>query len=175
LTQWRGYTTPGDAYALIFDGERLLNMANRADWTLQPCKYWNTDGVEGAVVGFLGRAFSAYLGGEYPSAEAATDALMNDLLPAVPLIKDDAFRHEREWRLVSPIVDPFQQPFEYRPGRSYLIPYLQFPLSEPRPLADIKVGPGPQADLAHDAVGLLITHRQLGCGYTRSIIPYRAW
>jgi hypothetical protein len=45
------------------------------------------------------------------------------------LFKDQAFREEDEWRLVSPVISNYlTAPIKFREGRSLLTPYINFDL-----------------------------------------------
>ena len=39
LSQWRGYTSPGDGYAVTFYRDRLEEIAKSAGWRLMKCRY----------------------------------------------------------------------------------------------------------------------------------------
>jgi hypothetical protein len=67
--------------------------------------------------------------------------------------------------------------FDYRVGRSFLTPFLRFPLGEldADTVPGIVTGPGPNAELAQNAV--LTFMRQNGIHATGSVAsaPYRPW
>ena len=60
--------------------------------------------------------------------------LQFDLLRIAPLLKDEGFSEEKEWRLVLPqetIMLPTKHPLEFRATRDTLIPYVAYPLLSP--------------------------------------------
>ena len=48
-----------------------------------------------------------------------------------PILKHETFSEEREWRIVTRPIMCRNKQFDYRPGRSMLIPYYRIPLAGP--------------------------------------------
>jgi hypothetical protein len=93
------------------------------------------------------------------------------------VLKSNAFREEREWRLVSTAINVQQMSF--RLGRSMIIPYLEFPLGGPKEkyLHSVTVGPTPHLPLSKLAVESLLGHHGVAStvGVLLSDVPYRGW
>ncbi len=91
------------------------------------------------------------------------------ILAYAPFIKHPSFSEESEWRVV--IIDRFGSKF--RQGKSFIVPYLEIPLSGEDPVRIEKaiVGPTPHKDLAKQSCS-----KFLGIGNViNSDIPYRNW
>jgi hypothetical protein len=133
LSQWRGYTTPGDGYAIVFRPEPLMRRAVQAGWRLEKCAY----GVDGEtlLIRLVERMFTRYAADGAPDTEEraklAIEKLSEDILALAPVIKHRAFRGESEWRLISPPLDDTSDSFMFRPGRSFLVQYVTFPYEDP--------------------------------------------
>jgi hypothetical protein len=104
---------------------------------------------------------------------------LSDLLQVAATIKNDGFFEEREVRFISPMIDLGDQRVAYRVGRTALIPYVEFTLSDEQgeapKIAQIMVGPSPTQALTHSAVGGLVMQKKIQgpCVLSTSQIPYR--
>lgn len=119
LSQWRAYGTPGNAFALGFRSNVLSGIAEGLGWQLTRCVYEPSEHRE-AVGAVVDRAVTN------PGEADAGDKLRVELLSLASRMKHFSFEEEREWRLISPLLDELD--FRYRPGRSTLVPYVEFPL-----------------------------------------------
>ena len=107
--------------------------------------------------------------------------LQFDLLRAAPLLKNESFSEEREWRLVLPLRAlpklPAIHPLEFRSTRDSLVPYIPYPLNRPGeegPIActDLILGPGSHSS-AEVGINLFLQREQIMVLAKRSQIPYR--
>ena len=179
LSQWRGYTSPGDGYAVTFYRDRLEDIAKSAGWRLMKCRYGDS-AVYRALIPTMEKLILDHTetGPDNEARAAETVAqLQHHLQDVSPYLKHDAFKSEKEWRLISPPMDDVEDTFEYRIGRSFLTPYVKFSLGEldSNTVPGITTGPGPNAGLAQNAV--LTFMRQNGIHATGSVAsaPYRPW
>jgi hypothetical protein len=112
----------------------------------------------------------------------AGDDFATRLATIAPVIKDESFADEREWRLVADRVSVFK--LRHRPGNSMLIPYYSIPIGDDErfdSIREIVVGPTPHPDLSAAsarslaaAAGLVTSTNQTF--ETRiSNIPFRSW
>ena len=97
-----------------------------------------------------------------------------------PQMKDPAFAEEREWRLVGLPSEFNKLEVRYRPGASYLVPYIRFPLPVTEDgrlkLSDLVLGPTPHADLSRRAIINLLASRAVEVGRVRgTTVPFRTW
>ncbi len=106
--------------------------------------------------------------------------LQFDFLRIAPLLKNETFSEEREWRLVLPVKQfkPKDHPFEFRSTSDTLVPYIAYPLlrkGEPGPIPcnGLIIGPGghPAAELA---VRMLLEKHGIRVQVDVSKIPYRS-
>jgi hypothetical protein len=107
--------------------------------------------------------------------------LVFDLLRAAPLLKNEGFSEEKEWRLVLPLRSaqelPSIHPLEFRSTRDTLVPYIAYPLNSsgeegPIRCKDLILGPGshPSAEVG---VNLFLQKEKILLLARRSQIPYR--
>ncbi len=96
------------------------------------------------------------------------------------MIKDGAFREEREWRLVLPSFSMWDPKVKFRDGGRLLVPYWTVPLlldgASSLPIKEVVIGPTPHPDLEARAVSAMLTVAGLPNGKVRrSEVPYRDW
>lgn len=103
-----------------------------------------------------------------------------DLLRVSPLLKNESFSEEREWRLVlpwEPIQLPTQHPIQLRSTRDTLVPYIAYPLNSPNqegPIfcKDVILGAGSHSS-AEIGVNLFLRKQGIPVLSRPSKIPYR--
>ena len=175
LSQWRGYSSPGDSYAVMFDCESLARSASDQGWRLEKCLY----GTQGDQLLFdhIVAAFNRRAVGDHESDSQIAAQLRSAIEPVLPLVKHHSFISENEWRLISPVLDDMSSPLKYRSAASYVVPYVEFPLEDPpaRPIVHVNIGPGPIPELAGNSVGEVISQYSHNCGYGYAQAPYRPW
>jgi len=180
LSQWRAYCHPGDAYSVGFRTVELLQMVSDACHLVQ-CIYDEarhehlvytlmTDADD-----YFGRLLET--GDQEHAIKGASTFFLLGLVSLAPVLKHPKFHEEREWRLVS---EPMKlKDASYRPGRSFLVPYLPVPLESEHgllPIENVVVGPGPHPQLDMIALsGLLHNHNAPETRVVESEIPYRSW
>lgn len=106
--------------------------------------------------------------------------LLFDLLRVAPLLKNESFSEEREWRLVLPmhlIFLPTNRTIEFRPTANSLIPYVAFPLLARRQEGAINcthvfLGPGSHPS-APFGVNMFLIHNRIPTPAIPSKVPYR--
>ncbi|MGW1712133.1 DUF2971 domain-containing protein [Streptomyces sp. NPDC002156] len=128
LSQWRGYGGVG-GYSIGFNTHTLRNMAYRFEkGEFRRITY----GFDLAVKFERDEFFPEYL--------HSGITLLGDYLTALTMIKNPAFREEREWRLMIPR-DELRDDVGFRVGPVGVTPYLQvdFPLDA---MTKVIVGPG---------------------------------
>ena len=107
-------------------------------------------------------------------------ALQYDLLRTAPLLKNESFSEEREWRLVLPwklVTLPTRHPIEFRPVRDSLVPYIAYPLNDPNQEGPILckgliLGAGSHPS-AEGGANLFLRKHGIPRLARRSTIPYR--
>ena len=110
-------------------------------------------------------------------AEAHTN-LQWDLLRLAPLLKNESFSEEREWRLTLPreaIRLPSNHPLRFRYQYDTLVPYIAYPLLLPNqdgPILcrDIIIGPGSHP-AAQVGINMFLISEQIPIAAHRSKVP----
>lgn len=200
LSQFRGYTTPGNAYTITFHARELERRAKSLGWRLERVWY-GTDASEriaelviGAFAKLDNGDYSTH-GGEDAVSEAAWQDLFLGLAMVAPTFKDAAFADEHEWRLISPpsyfwsLPEPptdtapmtdQRLPVLWRAGPTFLIPYTKFPIGDPpgfgKDSSLVKfcaVGPGPHMVFATSSLLNFMTSMGYPSVAGQNGIPYR--
>ena len=186
LSQWRGYTPHGQGVSLGFPPQHLAQVTARASFTLGRCIY---DPVQhNKIVVALLNAIVAEAQNRGPSDNkhpsqnyhAYFEEVEEHVLRICALLKHHSFYEESEWRAVSRTHSNYGvPPIMYRTGKSFLIPYIEFPLYIPGNdllLSDVIVGPTPTPNLSMSSVSMYLskyaptTERRM---IQNSGIPYR--
>jgi hypothetical protein len=151
---------------------------------------WWDSVVDAALTQPLGSAESGLTFGQKVVAEHSKEfrevherchtVLLFDLMRIAPLLKNESFDEEKEWRLVLPsesIHYPTKQPIEFRPIRDALVPYIAYPLLMPNQDGEILcksliLGPGSHAS-AEVGANMFFRSKFIPLSAQRSKIPYR--
>lgn len=156
LSQWRGYTSPGDAYCLGLPTLYLLSRS-LTNWQLRECIYGEEQhraAIEYTINGSLGRLAA-------DKVDEFVADLVGGLTAIAPDLKHASFKEEEEWRLVRYppqfLKDPTEgnASVEFRAGHYSIIPYTEWPLVRDdmgKFKAVVRVGPGPYPELSGAAV-----------------------
>jgi hypothetical protein len=190
LSQWRGYTSPGDGFSLGFEGTDLEDAVARQPqiggkgWVLGRVTY---DAAEqrklaSELMAEVGRRCHELRDEQKTKLEVLDGGiarLLGVLLQFGPLMKDGSFAEEKEWRLISPPVPHGHGFLGFRPGPSSLLPFVRFGLTK-RPnalrLPEVIVGPGPHPRLSCDATSALLCEHKINHTVVRpSQVTYRPW
>ncbi len=175
LSQWRAYGGKAGRYSIGFHPSHLYASAYQTQFRLGACIY---DEAEQSLI-----------------VKEIVDHYLNDdqLLPADveraicevgAFFKDESFREEQEWRLVSPIMEITDATVAFRPGPSMVTPYARFPLNFESPglISDVCVGPCPHERLSQTSVTMLLMNKRISLTrnykvppVTNSKIPFRDW
>jgi len=156
LSQWRGYCEIGNGYSLGFNGSNLKHQVSKqSGYSLAPCVYKER----------IHKLIIKELVDSYPTKEmvkaadyAETPFIFSfsySALLLAPIIKSESFKEEKEWRLISPLLEYTNAGF--RQGNHSLIPYWEFDLDIANTLDLIVIGPTPEPILSMRALeGLLL-------------------
>ncbi len=102
-----------------------------------------------------------------------------DICQLAPIIKDQSFSEEKEWRLVSSMVEIASPRFAFREGEYSLIPYYNFPIideDKQNCISKIVIGPSPHMELAGNSLRTFLDSEQLNkVKVETSKIPFRNW
>ena len=172
LSQWRAYSSFGNGYAIGFSSKILQQ---RHGFFLAKCIY--EENIQKAVIDQLVEETLDNKKG-IDSAVGIYDprlGFINCLVSLAPMIKHSSFKEEAEWRLIS---GPKAIGLQFRPGRSTIIPYVdfQFCAKDAASLCKIITGPSPEPELKKAAVqSLLLYNGFTNCEVKESSVTYRDW
>lgn len=176
LSQWRGYTKVGDGYSLGFDGVKINDQALNNQHFLVPCVYDRDD--HKLIVKELVE-FGKVAG--KPQKEKSEISILHGMefsraaLLIATVIKNEKFEEEKEWRLVTSLMD--YRKAELKQGSFSLIPYWKYEIPIDKILRKIIIGPTPESKLSLSAVQGLLTkyypENHQGINIVNSEIPYR--
>lgn len=177
LSQWRGYGNLGKGYAIGFDLKELKRIAHKHHFILWPCVYCPDLQLE--LVRYLIDLWcSQFTDGNFTQAQILKQIDI-DICQLAPIIKDESFIEEKEWRLVSSVVSDQSARFAFREGEYALIPYYNFPIIDEKKrncISSIVVGPSPHTELACNSLRTFLSAQQLSeVKIETSKIPFRNW
>lgn len=178
LSQWRGYGNQGKGYAIGFDLQELQQIARRQHFVIWPCVYNPTLQVE--LVDYLIDIWCRKFGSDRAvDHEKMFNIINTSVCQLAPIIKDESFSEEKEWRLVSSVVSSKSPQFAFREGEYSLIPYYNFQIADKQHRHSIKtivVGPSPHMELARKSLcAFMATSKMPTVEIISSKIPFRNW
>jgi hypothetical protein len=187
LSQWRAYAHEASGFSVGFHSEQVEHQAKSQDFSLVRCIYdekQQRDLIEETVLTSLGQDFNTTPSRVDPEQPRTFFVLATGgdfarrFAQLAPLIKSPAFHEEAEWRLISTKgVDV--RTMSFRPGKSMLIPYVQFRLGSDKMkyLHSLTVGPTPHRQLAEYAANSLLARWAVAHSpkVHSSKAPYRTW
>jgi hypothetical protein len=196
LSQWRGYGDIGPKFAIAVSVEELQKLRKQNGMGLEKVSYEQKGADSWLRADFIAGITQLLDQNRIPENLAAEplqirpsdlhDMSKRLIEQKCPLLKDASFHAEKEWRLYSNPSDmrgrTIPRP-KFRPGRSYLIPYIEVDLKDlDRPILEIWVGPTPHPDEARLAVKRMLAFCKDVGSFVRdqkavkvSEIPYRTW
>ena len=197
LSQWRAYGTETSGFAIGFSSELLKAATAAKGWFLARCIYdppQQREIVQSLVEEVLEENLSEETGMTGIDKDLHELHLQQggNLIPYLnryaPILKDDSFREEKEWRVISRPLFNSSKFFEFREGRSLLIPYSRFPLFTEDfkfHLHKVVIGPTQDPGRSRSSVLNFLMHEDLFGGdlfgdstavtVEISKVPYRAW
>jgi hypothetical protein len=203
LSQWRAYCPAGRGVSIGFRKDVLQTVARARGFRLVRCKYDLLSQKEAVrkivrdLVAELDELCAVPeprpLGPEATmdtepeadmerpyNAEDLVRVFVAEFARVAPQMKDGAFKEEREWRLIGVPSEFNRLNVHYRPGASYLVPYVRFPLPQSETglleFADMILGPTPHPDLSRRAIVNLLGTRDVQIDQVRGTsVPYRSW
>lgn len=190
LSQWRTYGAGTSGFAIGFPAELLTAAAAVKQWYLAPCVYEPLQRreivrslVEEVVEENLSGAASNGMDEEMRSVHLQLGGnLLAYLYRYAPILKDESFRAEREWRVISRPLINSSRSFDFREGRTLLIPYSKFPLSGENlkfRLHKIVIGPTRDEARSRSSVVNFLMHEGVLRGTEAPVeiskVPYRDW
>ena len=205
LSQWRGYCPDGAGFCVGFSVEALKEYCEKIGYRLEKCIYEQEEQIP-KIRSLIDSCFGKFpqpdiackeydvyspkeqanfeldyriRTSEGPDAEQANEAVKwfcDEIAEIVPLLKNEGFHEETEWRVIAKSPET---PIKFRAGTSYLTPYVELRFLEDSRLNALRkviVGPNPNqhrneasAKMFLNSVGL--NEVEVDC----SQIPYNNW
>ncbi len=167
LGQWRAYCPQGNGFSIGVDPTYLQLLANRQEFDLLSCLY-----DSGEKERFL-QILATELKNE-PLSGDAFHTYWRGGPAALARFKHEAFRQEKEWRVVG---RHRHKKLEFRKGRFGVVPYVGIPLKlsgENLKIKRIVVGPNLNPEVAKAAVAKLCVACDVPTPeINSSVVPYR--
>ena len=196
LSQWRAYGGSVAGYSIEFCVSHMLLVTGREGFQLARCIY--DDGekrdlvanfVEANLQNIVQHRDEPSTVDNDPQYWRKGGEMVAYLNRFGPVLKDESFSDEREWRIISKPLMCTRETFGYRPGASMIIPYYRLALTNTieqpgeKRFRTVVVGPTPHREQAAAAVRSLLASRHLASNLTPggtvnveiSKVPYRAW
>ena len=96
-----------------------------------------------------------------------------------PILKDSSFREEKEWRIISRPLSCKRERYDYRPGKSMLVPYYKIVLTDSNEqflLKDVVIGPTPHLEQSKWSVSSFLVSQNLRkVSVSITNVPFRDW
>ena len=184
LAQWRAYG-PRGGFCIGINGNRLVDLVREQEFYLAPCIYERV--LQQRLLHALIEEVleENTLQPRQPVAKGRIvlpgGNLRDYLLRYAPILKDPSFVEEQEWRIISPVQRCDGPLFDFREGRTMLIPFYRFPLHRVDgsvPIEEVIIGPTPDPQRSEGSVrSFLIRHgfSHAQVKVTCSEVPYRSW
>lgn len=170
LSQWRGYSN-GSGAAIGFESEKLKKIANAESFVLAPCVYSQDEHIA-LINEIIDDALPKYL-----AVENGGIHIIGRIIKYAPLIKNEKFKAEAEWRLTSGALSCSHKSYKFRSSLSMLIPYYAFPIQIDDELivSELICGPTPHRDLAESAMKSLLLKLKTKAEVKLTEVPFRNW
>ncbi|HEX7964953.1 MAG TPA: DUF2971 domain-containing protein [Gammaproteobacteria bacterium] len=188
LSQWRAYGGESSGFAIGISRDLLLHTVDERSFYMARCIYdpdLQRKFIRRIVAGIFSENIEKV---RTAGALLADEDALDDWLPEggnlvarlqryAPVLKDQAFEEEREWRIISrPMM---AKRLSFREGKSTIVPYCNLPIGgEKKPFAinEVVIGPTVAQGRAVRAVSSLLVHRKhKDVSVTLSKVPYRTW
>ncbi|HWZ45751.1 MAG TPA: DUF2971 domain-containing protein [Candidatus Saccharimonadales bacterium] len=183
LSQWRAYGSPTAGFAVGIPGPHIKALVLRRQFYLAQCLY-DPDKQRELIAALVAEVFEENCERQDKLPEEHDDLPPGGNLDAylnryAPILKSHKFAEEQEWRIISRPLASSSERFEFREGRSMIIPYYRFPLHDGDikfQLQEVVVGPTPNsAQSVRSASNFLVSQQLWDCAVNISGVPYRNW
>jgi len=190
LSQWRAYSGPTSGFAIGVSGKSLRNLVLKHSFYLAPCIYEEPQQqklIDVVVDGVFRENMDAKLRireeGEKEEDELFLVERGGNLPPRLhryaPIIKHHKFSEEKEWRIITRPVMVSNSKFDFREGKSTIVPFYKIDLDYEgvsAKIVEVVVGPTPRPLHAQSAVARLLRANGLKEVQVKPTeIPYRNW
>jgi len=171
LSQWKGYGSGGEGFALGFSFRWLSSLEN-IGFRLQKVIYDRAQ-QEDLILMHLTQVSSMVAVASFPQEDQSRiwQGAAMALAPWVVMFKDPTFAEEREWRLVNVNMMPT---LLYRRSGHRIVPYVEIPITDATAITRVIRGPYFAGTDARGAYLMLVSHGFVsGATVLDSVIPLR--
>ncbi len=171
LSQWRSYTPASFGFCIHFMFDKTLNeYLPSKNFLFAQCLYEEKE-KRAKIKGLLDYYF-----GKFSKKMSGWDVqLYFDVLTLNLFFKNQSFESEKECRLVIRLDEGSDGAIKMRPGKSFLIPYIEVKDIDPRFVKGVLIGPTPYPQHSKSSVQLLIRNSRFQFEPLLSKIPFRSW
>lgn len=130
LSQWRAYTDSSVGVAIGFSGSFIKSVVDVQKCYFAPCLYEESDQlalIEALVEKVVKQNIEIKKTGEYEDFPLG-GSLCAYMHRYAPILKDISFKEEKEWRIILGPLSCKSENYNFRTGRSMLVPYYKIPL-----------------------------------------------
>lgn len=171
LSQWRGYTRFASGISLCFDTNKLFLQDIQAH--LRPCVYSRDE-----KIAIVNKMIDLILH-KFHAEKVATGAISAEAFwlfqESALSFKDEAFREEDEWRMITFPYANNDTRWNFRSGSSTIIPFVKIKLPLKACLNQVMVGPSENQELTmHSLFYLMFKHDIWRNNVVASSVPYRS-
>lgn len=185
LSQWRSYGNNGSGVAMAFNGDLLNKLAKNNSILLCRCVYSFADQariIEELIEQLIAK-FKIVSSFENPNVPTLVQTVINQFnstfLSIAPIIKNEHFQEEKEWRLITRLIKHEDANWFPRITNAKVSEYfkLKFDLPESDPIAilnGLNIGPASDQELVAKVFSVLLSKNKFA--YNRilfSQIPYK--
>lgn len=187
LSQWRAYCPKG-GFAIGFPRSGLMALAKKPDFVLKECIYESgkqTEMIRAVVDKVMQQKPSLQeILTARPNAESLrkctlSGGLIWELARTCPILKNNAFKSEAEWRIISePRSGGDHDQIQFRTKNGMVVPYKEFSLNDKELWKKVRVtvGPTPHPEESRKSVyQLLRCHTSCAHAVTNTCASYRDW
>ena len=185
LSQWRAYADGVGGFSIGFNVETLRSKAAENGFELVKCIYeedCQLKVIQELILETLRDDFNINKVQSDPSNGKNVFVMKTGgdfaekLIRIAPVLKNESFREEKEWRLISKPTSV--RAMKFRPGKSSLLPYIDFNLGESKSfyLKEVVSGPSPNKHLMESSAKMLMS--KYGFDSNRVVsskIPFKNW
>jgi len=186
LSQWRSYTPHGKGVCIEFNKVYINKLLSNSRMKFAKCVYDIEEqrNIVQFLLDMIWNEFEKYyqtgqLKTLHPNEPTALrfffDIYQEDICQVLAITKNNTFREEKEWRLISPLISDLNiNKVHFRDGSLTLTPYIKIPLEKsPTLFKDIYLGPTPYHNLAMSSFIRFVTSNKVANGVINTLIPYR--
>jgi hypothetical protein len=180
LSQWRGYCPDRLGFSIGFNANDIWESIHYQDIIIAKCVYAPEE-QNNLISRILDKTIKCY--NENSSKLDKSDFSRRvkltfgwDLLNVAPILKNESFHEEKEWRVIS-VRRISEEGISFREGTNWIIPFIKIPLAsinEKINIHKIIISPTSHAELALSSVQNYIATKNVSVGkITNSHIHYR--